>query len=241
MQTQATKGIVLKTVQYGETSIIASIYTEVYGLQSYMIKGVRKPKKNQALNLYQPSAILNLNVTHNPFKNLQYIQSAEWSYLYSNSLFSVIKNAVSVYIIELLYNCIQQPEPNEDIFYLTETVLTNVDGGSSRYVANAPLYYCIHLISLLGVGFEGRWTEETKRLDLKEGKFLAEVTHDFVLSSDVSRQIFFAMKADPEDADKLELTTAERREVLTKLHAYLKFQFPDVGLLKSWKVLQAVL
>ena len=39
-----TKGIVLHTIKYSETSVIAKIYTEKLGLVSYMIKGVRSSK-----------------------------------------------------------------------------------------------------------------------------------------------------------------------------------------------------
>lgn len=40
-----TKGIVLRTVKYGETSLVVSIYTEMFGLQQYMVNGVRTNKK----------------------------------------------------------------------------------------------------------------------------------------------------------------------------------------------------
>ena len=36
-----TKGIVLRTVKYGETSVIVTILTELFGLQSYLVNGVR--------------------------------------------------------------------------------------------------------------------------------------------------------------------------------------------------------
>ena len=243
MQTQATKGIVLKTVQYGDTSIIATIYTEVYGIQSYLIKGVRKPKKHasNAATLYQPSAILHLNVTHHPFKTLQYIQSAEWAYIYKESLFSVVKNAVSVYIIELLRSCIQEPEPNSDIFYLTEKLLTAVDTNGKKFVANAPVYFCTQLMMLMGIGFEGKWTAASAILDLNEGRFSAAANHDFILNRHESELISIAMRMKVEDIEQLELSTIERRNILTKLHAYLKIHLPESGQLRSWKLLQDVL
>ncbi|MBW7952728.1 MAG: recombination protein O N-terminal domain-containing protein, partial [Chitinophagaceae bacterium] len=57
MQIHTTKGIVLRTVKYGETSIIATVYTELYGIQTYIIKGIRKvSKKNSTkVNCFQPA------------------------------------------------------------------------------------------------------------------------------------------------------------------------------------------
>ena len=41
---QQTKGIVLSSIKYAESSIICRIYTESLGLQSYIVNGVRKRK-----------------------------------------------------------------------------------------------------------------------------------------------------------------------------------------------------
>jgi len=74
--THKTKGIVLRTVAYGDTSIIASIYTELFGLQSYIIKGIKQSsaKKQSKANCFQPAALLQLEVYHNELKNLQFIK-----------------------------------------------------------------------------------------------------------------------------------------------------------------------
>ena len=47
--THKTKGIVLRTVHYGETSVITSVYTELFGLQSYIVKGVRQATEKIAI------------------------------------------------------------------------------------------------------------------------------------------------------------------------------------------------
>ena len=54
-----TKGIVLRTVKYGETSVIVTIMTELFGLQSYLINGVRSQsgKGGTKAGLFQPAAI----------------------------------------------------------------------------------------------------------------------------------------------------------------------------------------
>ncbi|MBS1655487.1 MAG: recombination protein O N-terminal domain-containing protein, partial [Bacteroidetes bacterium] len=59
-----TKGIVLRTVKYGETSVIVTIYTELFGIQSYLVNGVRVSSKKGSgkANLFQPSAILDMVV-----------------------------------------------------------------------------------------------------------------------------------------------------------------------------------
>ena len=49
-----TRGIVLNYIKYGDTSIICKIYTEQFGLQSYIINGIRNSKsKNIGLFHYE--------------------------------------------------------------------------------------------------------------------------------------------------------------------------------------------
>src|SRR6059058_6013874 len=102
--THKTKGIVLRTLKYGDTSVITTVYTELFGLQSYIVKGVRQStKKSSAKAIYfQPAAMLEMVVYHNELKNLNFIKEYEWGYLYQQVLFDVVKNTVAMYIIELL-------------------------------------------------------------------------------------------------------------------------------------------
>ncbi|MEK7198820.1 MAG: DNA repair protein RecO, partial [Bacteroidota bacterium] len=115
-----TKGIVLRTVKYGDTSIITTVYTELFGIQSYIVKGVRQSTKTSAgkANFFQPSAMLDMEVYHNELKQLQFIKEYQWGYLYENVLFDVVKNAVASFVIELLQHSLQQPEANPELFYL---------------------------------------------------------------------------------------------------------------------------
>ena len=55
--THKTKGIVLRSIKYGETSLVVTIFTEMFGIQTYMVNGVRTSKKSAAkANLFQPTA-----------------------------------------------------------------------------------------------------------------------------------------------------------------------------------------
>ncbi len=90
-----TKGIVLRTIKYGETSVIASIFTEMFGIQSYLVNGVRTAGKSGKAHFFQPSSILEMEVYHNELKNLQRIKDLKWSVLYKNILSDITKNSVA--------------------------------------------------------------------------------------------------------------------------------------------------
>jgi len=118
----STKGIVLRTVKYGDTSMIATIYTELFGIQSYIVNGVRTSSKKGPgkANLLQPAAILDLVVYHNDLKNLQRIKEFRWGYLYQHLFFNVLKNSVALFMVELLQKTLKQPEANPDLFHFID-------------------------------------------------------------------------------------------------------------------------
>src|ERR1700761_5343803 len=147
MQLHKTKGVVLRTVKYGETSLIVSIYTELFGVQSYLVSGVRVSSKkgHGKANLFQPAAILDLVVYHNELKNLQRIREFKWGVIYQHIFFDVLKNAVALFMVELLQKCLRQPEPNPDLFYFIEVSSLHLDTAESRVQANLPLFFILHL------------------------------------------------------------------------------------------------
>ena len=127
-----TKGIVLRTVKYGETSVIVTIFTELFGVQSYLVNGVRTSTKKGSgkANFFQPSAILDMVVYHNELKQLQRIKEFRWGYLYQHILSDVKKNAVALFMVELLTKCLKQPEANPDLFHFAEDAFLHLDESS---------------------------------------------------------------------------------------------------------------
>ena len=117
-----TKGIILRTVKYGDTSIITTVYTELFGVQTYIVKGARQSsKKTQSkASYFQPAAILEMEVYHNELKQMQFIKEYQWSFFYEKIFFDVTRNAVAMYVIELLQHSLKQPEAHPELFYFIE-------------------------------------------------------------------------------------------------------------------------
>jgi DNA repair protein RecO (recombination protein O) len=243
--THRTKGIVLKTVKYGETSIITTVYTELFGVQTYIVKGVRQSSKKSAgkASYFQPGAILQMEVYHNELKNLQFIKEYQWSYLYQHTLFHVVKNAAAQYIIELLLHCLKQPEANPELFYIIEDTLQQLDKGNDTLTANLPLYFTLHLTAELGFSIQGEFSDTTPVLDLQAGGFAAEipmhvyyVTGELAEATSAINNILFY-----NDLENIALNRLVRRELLDVYLQYLSLHIEGFGELKSLYVLQEVL
>ncbi|MBC7829870.1 MAG: DNA repair protein RecO [Chitinophagaceae bacterium] len=240
-----TKGIVIRTVKYGETSVIVSIYTELFGIQSYIVNGVRISSKKGSgkANLFQPAAILDLVVYHNELKNIQRIKEFKWGYLYHYLFFDVIKNSVALYMIELLQKTLKQPEPNPDLFHFIEDAFLHLDISDETVVANYPLFFALQLSGFYGFRFSDTYSAKNNIIDLQEGEFVHEQpSHPYFLEQNhsfVTSQLLKVMQ--PNELTEIRLNKETRRVLLHAYETYYALHVQDFGTMKTLPVLQEVL
>lgn len=241
----STKGVVLRTLKYGDTSIITSIYTELFGIQQYIVKGVRQRTKTSSgkASYFQPSAILDLEVYHNELKQMQFIKEYRWSYLYEQVLFDVVKNAVAAYIIELMQLSIEEPEANPELYYLIEQTLIQLDKGNATVTGNLPLYFTLHLASELGFQLQGVYTEQTNIVDLQEGVFMNEIpNHPYYIEGKHAAYTSEIMQLQQyEQLENILLNQTMRRQLLESYQLYLSLHISGFGKMKSYAILQEIL
>lgn len=243
-----TKGIVLKIVKYGETSLVVSIFTELFGIQTYMVNGVRAVKKGSSkASLYQPAAILELEVYQNELRSMQRIKEAGWSIVYMNILSDVLKNTIALYMVELLYKSLKQPEQNTDLFYFCEDCFLQLDVADSNIAANIPLYFALQLPYFFGFRISNNLSDigepANYYLDLIDGNFINEQpVHPHFLTGEnavITSDILKTMQL--HELSQIKLNSNKRRELLSKYHDYYSLHIQDFGKMKTLQVLHAVL
>jgi DNA repair protein RecO (recombination protein O) len=240
-----TKGLVLRTVKYGETSIIAAVYTELFGLQSYLVNGVRTSSKKGPgkASLFQPGALLDLIVYHNDLKNLQRIKEFKWGFLYRHIFSDVWKNAVALFMVELLTKTIKQPEQNTDLFSFAEDAFLHLDESEPAAVANYPLFFALHLATLFGFRLSDDYTPENSFLDLQEGEFVSEQPlHPYFLADQFSYVTSQLLKTfQPHELNAIHLNKDTRRILMNAYQQFYALHIQDFGTMKTLPVLQEVL
>jgi DNA repair protein RecO (recombination protein O) len=245
MQLNKTKGIVLKTVKYGETSLIATVYTELFGIQSYLVNGVRSSSRKGPgkANLFQPSAILDLLVYHSDLKNLQRIRDFTWAVLYKSILSNILKNAVALFMVELLQKILKQPEPNPELFYFIEDSFLHLDASEGQVLANFPLFFILHLAGFFGFRIQDTYSERNAVLDLLEGQFVPEPPHhEHILEGALSYDTAQLLRVrQPGELAELPLNQETRRLLLQAYLTFYAVQIPDFGEMRTLAVLQTIL
>ena len=240
-----TKGIVLRSVKYGETSVVVSIFTSLFGVQSYLVSGVRTATKKGTgkANLFQPAAILDLVVYHHENKQLNRIKEFRWGFIYQNVFSDVPKNAVALFMTELLGKCLKQPESNPELFEFTEDVFENLDHSLGTVMANLPLFFALHLPVHFGFRMDDNYTEQLTYLDLREGMFVAEQPmHPHFLEPKESAIVSQLLKVmQPAELAEIKLGHDFRRYLLQRLETFYALHIQDFGTMKSLPVLREIL
>lgn len=246
--TYKTKGLVLRTIKYGETSVIVTIFTELFGVQSYLINGVRLlSKTGSKAAMYQPAALLNMEVYHNELKPLQRIKECSWATLYINIFSDVIKNCIALYMVELLYKTLKQPEQNTSLFYFCEDVMTELDRASVKIAANFPLFFSLQLAGFLGFKLQvpilSPTDESSIFIDLNEGAFTTQQPHhsNFISGDNAVITMELLKIMHPAELDQVALHHTKRRELILKYQEYYALHIADFGKLKTLQVMQEVL
>lgn len=240
-----TRGIVLRSVKYGETSMVTTLLTELFGLQTYMVNGVRTTKKsgNKAIML-QPASILDLEVYHHEQKNMQRIKEYQWAHLYESLLSDVLKNSIAAFIIELIIKTVRQPEKNEELFYFCEDILVQLDAAESNIAANFPLFFSLQLPKFFGFKIQHPPLHSPNNLylDLTDGHFLEqEPAHEYFLRGQhtiITAELLKVMQ--PIDLAEIKLNREIRRTLLDQYLIYYKLHFPDFGEMRTLKVLEEI-
>lgn len=240
-----TKGIVIRTVKYGETSLILTVYTERFGLQSYLVNGVRTQsrKGSNEAGYFQPGALLDLMVYHNEFKNLHRIREYKWAHLYQHLFFDVLRNCIALFMIELLQKTIREPEPNADLFNFIEDALLHLDQSSHAVAANYPLFFASQLTNFFGFRISDQFAANRTILDLQEGGFVSERPHHPHWLEEPYSELAAMLLRVMHPSELVEIRmNQEKRKIL--LQAYLRFyqlHVQDFGTMKTVSVLQEVL
>jgi len=244
-QLHKTKGIVLRAVKYGETSLVVTMFTELFGLQSYLVNGVRTSSKKGSgkANLFQPTAILDMVVYNNELKHLNRIKEFKWSYLYQHIFSDVPKNAVALFMIELLTKCLKQPEANPELFEFCEDAFIHLDESTGSVMANFPLFFALHLPVFFGFRISDEYSDKNSIVDLQEGMFVPERPDHFHFlegkQAEVTSELLKMMQ--PEELEQLKLNHDFRRQLLFAYETYYALHIQDFGTMKTLPVLREVL
>ncbi|MCO5950175.1 DNA repair protein RecO [Mucilaginibacter flavidus] len=236
-----TRGIVFKTTDYGESSVVVQVFTEKFGLQSYIVNGAKKPKAKIARNMLQPLHLLDMVVYHKETGNVQRIKEVKNSPQLQSIPYDVIKSSLAMFLNEILYKAVKQQSADENMFDFVFSAIEWLDHQTDG-IANFHLLFLIRLTRYLGFYPDRYLAGEADYFDLKNGTF-SRFKPDSVLylSPPHTQNFTMLLQGTFENIAGIKLNNDERRYLINKLLDYYALHIEGFGNIKSHEVLEEVL
>ncbi|MFS4415849.1 DNA repair protein RecO [Maribacter sp. 2307ULW6-5] len=233
-----TKAIVFSALKYGDTSLVVKAFTATHGVMSYLLQGVLTAKKGKVKPAYfQPLAQLELVANHRNNANLQRIREARVHYHYQTLHTDMAKNALTLFLAEMLRNSIHEEEANPALFQYLETALQWFDGESKT--ANFHIAFLLTLTKYLGFYPDAK-NREWAYFDLLEGGFVASPTLNPLLQGQVLQHFKRFLGTPFEALDSIKMNRTERQELLLQMINYFELHLQGFKKPRSLGVLHDV-
>ena len=147
-----TRGIVLSYLKYRETSIIARVYTERLGVQSYLVNSVRKAKPPGRIALFQPFTLLELVAyVARGSGGLTRLSEFRCAEPFSTLPYEVQKSSVVLFLSEVVGRAVREEEQNEPLFQFLHDSILAFDQETTG-TENFALVFLLRLATYLGFG-----------------------------------------------------------------------------------------
>lgn len=236
-----TRGIVFKTTDYSESSVVVQVFTEKFGLQSYMANGARKPKAKIGRNMLQPLHLLDMVVYHKEAGSVQRIKELKNSPVLQSIPYDVIKSSLAMFLNEVLYKSVKQQTAEEHLFDFVFSAIEWLDH-QQEGIANFHLLFLIKLTRYLGFYPHSYLAGETDYFDLKDGVFSKYKPNSVLYLSPPHTQNFTRLlQSSFENIGNVKLSNDERRYLISKLLDYYALHIEGFGHIRSHEVLEEVL
>ncbi len=216
------RGVVFRFTKYGESSIIITIFTDSFGLQSYIINGARSRSTKSRMALYQPLTLLELVVYHRENANINRIKEVKCVHPYSTLHLDVTKSSIAIFINEVINKTIKEESHASGLCEFLFSSLITLDSIPGP-VQNFHLMFMLKLSRFLGFGAQN----------------VNEVLGGRITDPSIEEIIMQMLRADY--LTPILITTVQRRELLDLLIGFYNEHSGSLQNVKSLQVLREIL
>lgn len=236
-----TRGIVFRVTEYSETSVVAQIFTEEFGLQSYLINGVKKAKAKIKLNMIQPLHLLEMVVYHKPQGGIQRISELRNAILFQSIPYHIVKSSIAFFLNEVLCKAVRHHYDDKALFNFLFNAIELLD----RIEQNMTDFHLVFLVQLTRyLGFYPDRTLEgnARYFDLVNGQFADSLpSHALIIHGADLRCFSALLKCRFDSLSDLLISSGERRALIGYLLNYYELHLEGFNSVKSHEILEEVL
>ena len=229
-----SRAIALSYLKQGESSIIAKIFTEEKGLQSFIVKGVRAKKAKKKLGLFQPLQLLNINATHITKNSLQYISEITIAHNQVSDGIDMKKNFISIFVAEVISKVLLETEKDKALFKFIWELKNNLSN-YEEINPNFPLIFLIGLSEQLGF-LPSKDQIDGEYFNLEFGEF---TNNQQQLNHFIKKDNSYYLRKLLENND-INIPYKNRNKILIHLIQYYKLQHHELKNMTSHLIIESL-
>lgn len=238
---QKTKAIALHTVKYGDSSLIAYVYSESHGRLNLMVHGAYGRKKSTGKAIFfQPLNLINIIYYHKEFQSLSKLKDVSAEVNFSTIPFDPVKRAIALFVGEVVYRTIREEEPNPTMYSYLENSIQLLDVMHSG-TSNFHLIFLAQLSRYLGFFPGNNWSEKTPIFDYKNGLFIQnQPLHPLYFDKGRSKLIGKVLQTPFHEAESLLLDHKTRAQLINNFLTFYQVHIESVSNIKSLPILSQI-
>ena len=144
------RGIVLNTIRYNDKHNIVHIYTDRRGVMSFAVPQGKTHAARMRNAMLMPLSLIDLEAGVRNGRDVSVLREVRRNYPLATIYSDPIKNAISLFISELLAHVIQEPETNDPMFRYIEQSVQLLESMPGQ-IANFHICFLYHLGAHLGI------------------------------------------------------------------------------------------
>lgn len=238
-----SKAIVLRHIDFSETSRIVTVFSRDKGKFAIMIKGFRRPKSKYA-GIVSYGSILDLIVYYKQTRSVQTLKEADTAQPVLKLQSDFEKMAMTINLLELIDLSTHEHEVNPDLYNFLERFLVWLNESDKSAKSLFP-YLQIRIADLNGIGIQSASLDSytTSWLNIIDGS-IADFPNQglsFKLKPIQKEYIQIALQGGTARLLKLNLTKLELKELINHLDVYLKHHIEGLRDRKSDQIFDQIL
>ena len=236
MSKEVCQGIVLRKIDYSDTSLIVKLLTKNHGVKSFLFQGGKR--KNKQGNILQPLSIIDVEFYQRSDSDLSKISNVSASKVYRNIPFDPLKSSILFFLAELIQKTVHENETENELYEFVESALLILD--ETEHYSNYVLKFLLQYPQYLGFSFHR--DTNPQYFDYQEAGFVThEPNHPYYLNKEKSSLLLrlSGMKFDGINDPKIDLKT--RRELIYDLLKVYRVFFDNFKDIQSLSVLEVAL
>jgi len=236
-----SRGIVLSTLRYSDSSIIARIYTEVAGLRPFMVRVGKGRGAVGKVSALQPLSPVTISFDPEQRQGMRTPRSLERGRTLVRIPFDALRSSMAIFMAEVLSRSLQDDLQDAHLFNLINDAVTLLDSEEEHFT-DLHLTFLMELTRFLGCHPQVDTECSMTYFDLREGEYCAmPPLHPEHISERVLQNFVTLACTALNDHQQLRFSNTDRRLLLRTMITYLRLHVDGMSEIRSHSVLEEVM